>query len=426
MGSPKVKEICDILSVYCNENTVSTFSEKLDKCPFNGFVTYNTQIIENYFSSEGIVRESSFDKQYFYFDKEEHRMGNNLLHHAGLFYILDPSSAYMTERLSTIAEENALALDMCAAPGGKSISLKARRPDIDIVANDIAIDRAREMNRNIERMGLDIKTMAIDPMRLDIPESFGLVILDTPCSGSGMIRKERKMLDDWSQKKVERLLPIQEQLLDKAYSLLAPVGILAYSTCSLSYEEDDGQIERFLERHKDIREITVPIEKSVIRKKHGYHLIPGVFEGEGIYFCFLKKEGVLGKNREEAKTKEKSPIDGYRLYKTKENSYLTKHLPLSISKLPFLRPGIPLYDTTDHPKCPYAHGYAKIATQFDRIELCKEEAIRYFAGEEIATDYQGADGLYVLTFLKTPIGFSKKVGRKLKNYLPKGLRAKVN
>lgn len=426
MESLKIKEICDILSVYCNGNTVSTFAEKLEECPFNGFVTYVPEIIENYFSADDKVRKSDFDNNYFYFDKEEYRMGNNLLHHAGFFYILDPSSAYMTERLSTIVEKNALALDMCAAPGGKSISLKLRRPDIDIVANDIAIDRAKEMNRNIERMGLDIKTMAIDPLRLDLSGTFDLIILDTPCSGSGMIRKERKMLEDWSQKKVERLLPIQEQLLEKAYSLLSPGGILAFSTCSLSYEEDDGQIERFLGHHKDIQEIIVPVEKNVIRKKHGYHLIPGIFQGEGIYFCFLRKEGTPGKAREETKSKERSPVDGYRIYKTKENSYLTKHLPIPISKLSFLRPGIPLYDKSEYPKCSYGHGYAKIATQFDRIELGKEDAIRYFAGEEITTDSPLPDGLYILTFLRMPLGFSKKVGRRLKNYLPKGLRAKVS
>ncbi len=426
MENPKAKALCEILSVYCKNSIVSTFSEQLDKPAFNGFVTSKTSTIEKAFLEKGIVQKSKFDKCYFYFDKEKEPMGSSLLHHAGFFYILDASSAYMTERLRSIVGENALALDMCAAPGGKSISLKIRRPDIDIVANDIAIDRAKEMNRNIERIGLDIKTMALDPLSLDLVEAFDLVILDTPCSGSGMIRKERKMLEDWSQKKVDRLLPIQEQLLEKAYSLLAKGGILAYSTCSLSYEEDDGQIKAFLNRHKDIKEVQVPVEKSVVRKDYGYHLLPGIFKGEGIYFCFLKKEGTPTKEREEAKTREKSPVDGYRLYKTKTNGYLTKHLPLSTSRLPFLRPGIPLYDTSEHPKCPYDHGYAKIATEFERIPLTKEAAIRYYAGEEIPTDYQGKDGLYILSYLDVPLGFSKKVGRRLKNYLPKGLRAKVH
>ena len=425
MEKDKIEQLKDILSIYCDNNAISSFADKIDNCPFSGFVTNRGAEIERYFSNNGLVHPSSFDKSFYYFDKEENRLGNSILHHLGFFYILDPSSAYVTERLESLVPENAIVFDMCAAPGGKSISLKLRREDIDLTANDIAIDRAKEMNRNVERMGLDIKTTSLDPMKLSMKAVFDAIILDAPCSGSGMIRKERKMLDDWSQKKVDKLLPIQEGLLEKAYSLLKPGGILCYATCSLSYEEDDGQVENFLRKHKDILEIEVPVEDSVIRKDHGYHLIPGVFPGEGIYFCFLRKEGESRQDEKDIRTKEKSLVPGYLQYRYKDNSYLTRHVYASLSGLEFLRPGIRVFDTSDHPKCPYDNGFAKIAVGFPRLELTKEEAVAYFSGQEIRFKGEGKDGLCILTFLGMPIGFSKKVKDRLKNYLPKGLRAQV-
>lgn len=425
MEMDKIGQLRQVLSIYCDNDTISTFFDKIESNPLRGFVSDKTSKITDYFEENSMLKPSLFDNSYFYYSGEESKPGNSLLHHAGFFYMMDASSAYVTERLASLLGKGALVIDLCAAPGGKSISLKLRRKDIDLLANDISQERAKEMNRNIERMGLDIKTLSMDPSKMDLPSLFDAVILDAPCSGSGMLRKERKMLEDWSPKKVERLLPIQENLLEKAYSLLSPSGILCYATCSLSYEEDDLQVRKFLSRHPDMAEIQVPVEKSVLRKDFGYHLLPGIFPGEGIYFAFLKKKGERQGSLPDRKTKEKSPVEGYLAYRYRDNLYLTKNLPAALPSLPYLRPGFRVFDTSDHPKCPYDNGYAKIATSFPIQELTKKEAIDYFAGLEIQTDSKGKDGLYVLSYLDVPLGFAKKVKNRFKNYLPKGLRAKV-
>ena len=428
MEQDKIKQFSDLLSIYCDKKTILSFIEKIDGCPFSGFVTNANDKIEKAFSQDSHIYQSKLDKNFYYFDKEdveEEKLGNSLYHHLGFFYIMDSASAYMTERLSALIRQNGLVLDMCAAPGGKTISLKLRRDDLDMIACDIAIDRAKELNRNIERMGMDIKTICIDPVRLALHDIFDAIILDAPCSGSGMIRKERKMAEDWSSQKVLRLLPIQKALLEKAYALLAPGGILAYSTCSLSYEEDDAQVHAFLSAHPDMEEILVDVADSVVKKDHGYHLIPGVFPGEGIYFAFLRKKGTTREPLKPARLKEKSPVDGYILFPYKGNAYLTRRMPSLLASLDYLRPGIRLYDASEHPKFRYDNGYSKVATGFPFLDLSRQEAIRYFAGEEIRIGSPEKDGIYILRFDERPIGFSKKVGNRLKNYLPKGLRASL-
>lgn len=415
----------DLLSPYASAGQKACFEKALKGRAAAGFVLNGDRIRKDILLSYPSVVRDGTDSCLFRYDKEKDPLGRTLLHALGAFYILDPSSAYLTKRLSEVLPKGALVLDLCAAPGGKSITLKIRRKDLTILSNDISVKRAKELAWNVERMALSIPVLSLDPMALDVGPVFDCILLDAPCSGSGMVRKEEKMAEDWSEKKVDALLPVQKALLDKAFSLLKPGGILSYSTCSLSVEEDENQVEAFLKKHKEMSEIEFDVDETIIKGKHGYHLVPGIFDGEGFYFSIMKKEGAAKTGFEEMRYKKKSPESGYNLFALKGTEYLVEKMPQSLSFLPYLRPGFPLFDKGEHPKCPYDYGYSRIAKVFPFLPLEKEEALAFYRGEEVRTSSAMKDGLVIPTYEGLPIAFAKKVGGRLKNYLPKGLRANL-
>lgn len=413
-----------LVAEYAKKETVSAFRQALEQREKSALLCDKNRLDKQTFQEKCHVFQDAEDDYLFRFDKEE-RLGKTLSHALGAFYILDASSARFTKEISALLPEKALVLDLCAAPGGKSIGLKLRRTDVLLFANDISRSRALEMAHNVERMGLCIPLLSVDPLSLDLPPIFDAILLDAPCSGSGMIRKEEKMAHDWSRKKMESLLPIQQKLLQKAYALLKPEGILAYATCSLSKEEDEDQIETFLNENKDASEIIVNENKKYVRGKHGIHLLPGTFDGEGFYFAFVRKGPGRKEHWTPFKAKKKSPEEGYRLFQAHHQDYLVEELPSDLVHLPFLKPGIRLYDASEHPKFPFDHDYCKVTTKYPTLALTEEEAIHFLRGEEIRTASDKEDGIYVLTYDGLRISFAKKVQSKIKNYLNKGLRQDV-
>lgn len=417
-------DFSELLTPYCSENIINKFKDNINKSSISSLLL-NPNKDNSFISNIGNITKDKNDDILFRFDKEENRLGKCVEHFAGGFYLLDPSSATISYYLKDYVKENPIVLDMCAAPGGKSISFAFRRRDSLILSNDISYTRALEITKNTDRLGLtNVISLSIDPMNISssLDSSFDLIILDVPCSGSGMIRKEEKMLEDWSIEKVNRLLPIQKNLLNKAYELVKKDGIICYSTCSLSVEEDENQIEEFLKQHKDVEEIKVKIkDENIISGKYGYHMIPGVFDGEGIYFCILKKKTGEIYSLKETKYKLKSPLSNLKAINYKKNTFLVDKFYDEFEKLPIIVPGIKLFDSTEHPKCQYDHSYSKIIEN-DIISLSREQAIKYAKGDEISINDPSSDGLKVAVYNNLRLGFGKKVKNKFKNYLPKGLR----
>ncbi len=411
-----------MLLTYCNDCERERFQKELDSSPVSS-VLLNESVMsgEEFESMFPDLRKDPSDPILYRFDKEEDRMGKTMEHFGGCFYILDPSSSRISYYLEKMLKPGFLSLDMCAAPGGKTIAMNLRRRDGLYIANDMSFERAIEIDKNSQRMQMDnILTMSVDPMKLQTGPIFDLVIADVPCSGSGMIRKEKKMRHDWSKEKVERLLPIQENILSKAYDLVANDGIIAYSTCSLSVEEDEEQVIGFLKKHPDCTLIEIEKEDGMVagEKGIGYHMVPGLYDGEGIYFALIRK----GKEENKplhmmAKLKEEN---GHFLFPYKNNLYLVPRMYEEISDLPYIAPGIRKLDRSEHPKCEFDHAYSKVGTDVPTLSLTREQAVSYIQGNEIRTNDQ--DGLYVLVYKKMRLGFGKSVQGRIKNYLPKGLR----
>ena len=194
-------------------------------------------------------------------------------------------------------EPDDFVLDMCAAPGGKSCEIASRLTGEGVlIANDIEASRARILSENIERFGLDNTIVTnVDPMRFtkQFQEAFDKIVLDAPCSGEGMFRKLEQAVDTWSEEKVLECAHIQKNLLKGAYDMLKQGGMVIYSTCTYSYEENEAMV------HYAVDELG--FELLPLNKSHG--LCPGVdldevvrcyphhYRGEGHFIALLRKPG---------------------------------------------------------------------------------------------------------------------------------------
>lgn len=199
--------------------------------------------------------------------KDEDEPGKSSLHMAGLYYIQEPSA--MSPAAYLDAKPGLRILDLCAAPGGKSTQIAGKMQGKGIlVSNEINPGRAKILSENIERMGIS-NAMVLN----ETPENlssrfegwFDRVIIDAPCSGEGMFRKNEDAVTNWSPENVKMCAERQDGILDNAAAMLAPGGRIVYSTCTFAPDEDEGTIYRFLLRHPEFRVCEVPLYEGMDR-----------------------------------------------------------------------------------------------------------------------------------------------------------------
>ena len=188
--------------------------------------------------------------------------GRHPYHEAGVYYIQEPSAMAPAEYL--MAEPGERILDLCAAPGGKSTQIAcSMQGEGLIVCNEIHPARAKILSENIERMGVCNALVTNEtPQKLsdNFREYFDRILVDAPCSGEGMFRKNEDACDEWSPENVENCAARQAEILDCAAEMLKPGGRLVYSTCTFAPTENEGSISRFLERHPEFS--ILPVEKK--------------------------------------------------------------------------------------------------------------------------------------------------------------------
>ena len=235
----------------------------------------------------------------FWYPSEE-RPGLHPWHEAGLYYLQEPSAMAPAELLGV--EPGLRVLDLCAAPGGKSTQLAAKmRGQGLLVCNEYHPKRAKILSQNVERMAIsNALVLQETPERLAkrFPGWFHRVLVDAPCSGEGMFRKEAAALEDWSPELVEMCARRQAGILDAAAELLAPGGRLVYSTCTFAPQEDEGAVAAFLARHPEfeIEVLDVPWFSpgdgaAGPGLEHTFRLWPHKLRGEGHYAAGFRPAG---------------------------------------------------------------------------------------------------------------------------------------
>lgn len=425
------------------------------------------------------LQKISWAEEGFYYDADE-QPGRHVLHEAGAYYIQEPSAMAVVEILDPKPGEKIL--DLCAAPGGKSTQIAGRMQGQGLlVSNEIIPNRAKILAQNIERMGIKNCVVCNEPpdrMAMFFPAFFDRIVVDAPCSGEGMFRKDDTAVFEWSPDQVRMCAKRQHMILEEAAGMLKPGGRLVYSTCTFAPDENEGAVSRFLKEHPDFSIEQVPCDPSFSGGRPDWtddpakgleytmRLFPHKLKGEGHYIAVLRKAGTLlqeavcrtrdNKTRDN-KAKDNKTKDNGRLkdnkgrYNMEETAADFLHTELGLDKdwisrqggvlqmfgeqiylipaqmiplkgLKVVRPGLHLAtDKKTRLEPSHALALALCPQETERVrELTKEEAQRYLHGESLACGTE--KGWTLLTYSGYPIGFGKASGGQMKNHYPKGLR----
>ena len=240
----------------------------------------------------------------FYYDGENCQPAKHPYYFAGLYYLQEPSAMTPADRLPI--EPGDKVLDVCAAPGGKATELGARLNGTGVLAaNDLSNSRAKGLLKNIELMGIgNVLVLSEEPGKL-IPyftEYFDKILIDAPCSGEGMFRKDRRMIRAWEEHGPDYFARIQKSIITQAAQMLRPGGMILYSTCTFSPEENEQTIEYLLEQYPEfdvceidgyegfacgMPEVTASNDKRLSRT---VRIFPHRMKGEGHFLALLKKQ----------------------------------------------------------------------------------------------------------------------------------------
>ena len=412
-------EFFEHLKTYLNDEEIKQLATSLTKKSEHALLL-NTEKMsqEQLLSIYPSLKKHPIVKNAFIYDKDEFDLGKSVYHELGCFYLQEPSAMLPAYLLNP--ESGDLILDLCAAPGGKSMqaSLLMKNEGL-IISNDISKQRAFAIVENAERLGRGNLLITNNDFSLiydKFVNAFDKIILDAPCSGSGMFRKENKMKEDWSYQKVLKNAEIQKSLITIAYSMLKPGGLMVYSTCSFSYEEDEEVIE-YLLNNSDASLADIPDSELFYKNKtngYGIHLLPFLFPGEGHYIALIKKPGQLNKKTDQKYYQKKEKFGDYLF--TLSESFSMKHLNV-------IRYGVKI-GQVDKNDIRYDYHYARFINSFDNeLEIDLGSLLKYYQGETINQSIN--KGYILLKYQGINVDIAKSDGRIIKNRLPKGLRKKL-
>lgn len=388
-------------------------------------------------SDEEFVKEFPLVKKHpivnhaYIYDKNVYSLGKHLYHELGYYYLQEPSAMIVSSLIDF--EENDLVLDLCAAPGGKSVqaSMKMNGKGL-IISNDISTSRAFLISNNAERLGLRnllITNNDFEEIYQRYENTFDKIILDAPCSGSGMFRKSDLMKEDWSINKVMKFSEIQKRLIEIAFFMLKPGGLLSYSTCSYSKEEDEDVISYLLNKYEaEVIPLSIPNGYINPLSPIGVRLMPSHFDGEGQYICQIKKAGQSKPTTYKNENKDQKILtDSFKEGDSKRfgSSLFVLSNSFNYKPLKIIRYGVKVGEENKG-IFKYDLHYARAINktdEFHRIELSLDEVKRYLEGNTLnkSSNYKG---YVLLTYKNNSIDIAKTDGNIIKNYYPKGLRRK--
>ena len=340
------------------------------------------------------------------------------LFHAGCYYVQEASSMFVTHVLRSLFHlltfSSHTALDMCAAPGGKSTALLSVLPDsCTLISNEPIANRAQILLENITKWGA-ANCIVTNNYPRDFRKAklkFDLILCDVPCSGEGMFRKDPATISEWSPQNVEKCWRLQREIVSDAWECLNPGGLFIYSTCTFNTKENEENIQWILD-NLDAEVLDIPIDPSwnitgslLEGFTHPvYRFIPGISRGEGLFACALRKNGVT-------KDTILSPQVGG------NQRGLSKGILNSLEKLSVLRP--PLPPPTQEGK------QEREPTQEGYIEVSYQEALKYLRGEALVLPSETPRGIVNITYKGQVIGPAKNIGSRANNLYPKAWRIKT-
>ena len=315
--------------------------------------------------------------------------------HAGAYYVQEASSMYLDkvirEELSSFNYQLSTALDLCAAPGGKSTLLRAALPeDVKLYSNEPDRKRANILVENMQKQGHP-NVVVTNSYASDYKKSgllFDLILTDVPCSGEVMFRKDPATIKEWSVQNVMKCQQLQRSIISDIWDCLRPGGILIYSTCTFNRHEDEENIE-WIKDSFEAEEI-LPAKR----------FIPGVDRGEGLFMAVLRKMST-------DVTIQRQNMQALRIL-SPVNSQLS-----------------PINSQLSTVNCQLSINHAEalsIATpkdKYPRVELSREDALKYLHRESLILPEETPRGYVIVTYQDLPLGFVKNIGTRANNLYPK-------
>lgn len=361
-----------------------------------------------------------------FYETDEH-VGRDPYAYAGLFYQQEPS-AMLPGALLPVKEGDRV-LDLCAAPGGKSVSLAAKLNHTGLLwANDISVSRARILLRNLERSGVEQMVVSAEsPAHLAerLPSFFDCVLVDAPCSGEGMFRKEPSLKKDWVEKGPAYYAPLQAEILEQAVKMLKDGGYLVYSTCTFSETEDEENVRTLLAHHPEMHVCDMPDYEGVKRNAYGMKLFPHCIKGEGHFAVLLQKDGVKKENRPlpaVSWSEEGLSYTGHGILQKIKDRQLLSVYAEDTEGLRILRNGLLLGEYKKGRFTP-SEALAMSGAEGQKLNLSHEDGrvMKYLHGETIEVhDEHLQDGWTIVCVDGWPLGFGTVKGKLFKNKYARG------
>lgn len=366
--------------------------------------------------------------------------------HAGAYYVQEASSMFLQRVVEQYLAHEALVLDLCAAPGGKSIILSDWVSEGFLVSNEIIPSRCSILAENLIKWGNDrIAVTNSAPVVFEkIPNYFDAVLVDVPCSGEGMFRKDETAVQEWSEANVRQCVTRGHEILQSALTTLKPGGLLIYSTCTFNEQEDEEQVQWLIEQGCEL--LKVDVEPSWnIEETNGYHFWPHRVEGEGLFMAVLRKNGEYVPDRKELKTKKSiyskatkevaDALCGIDYLFAQHNGVwhaVVKPFSATIETLlqcaKVVHWGVLTFEEKGKNLIPQ-QGLA-LNSSLNRsafplqYELSDNEALRYLSAETLVL--QGVEkGFVLLTYHNVPLGFVKNIGGRCNNLYPNNWRIRM-
>ena len=363
------------------------------------------------------------------------RPGLHPYHEAGVYYLQEASAMAPVALLDPQPGERIC--DLCAAPGGKSTQIAGRLAGKGLLlCNEINPKRAKILARNVERLGIANAMVTNEhPANLEkrFPGFFDRVLIDAPCSGEGMFRKEEAAVTDWSQETVEMCAARQHEILHSGSQMVRPGGRLVYSTCTFAPEENEQAIAAFLESHPDFYPEAVDAPWFAAGENGSFRLWPHLVKGEGHFAAVLRRRGE-GEVPDVSVKAEKAPREWTDFAKVLDielpagrpvlfgqSLYWAPEEMPELARLKVLRPGLELGEIRKGRFEP-AHALALWLKECkNRISFCADskEIEAYMHGDVVPCSNRGWCLVQVDGY---SIGWGKGDGTVLKNHYPKGLR----
>lgn len=377
--------------------------------------------------------------------------------HGGAYYVQEPSSMFLEQLCRVVwPEKPALVLDLCGAPGGKTTHLMSLlQPGDLLVANEVIRSRARILQENVTKWGIPgVVVTSGDPAAFaSLGEIFDLIVVDAPCSGEGLFRKEPRAAEEWSPDHTRLCASRQKRILSEAWKCLRPGGAMVYSTCTFNPDENEENLEWLAQTAGASFLEVVPdpdwgIETSVHGKVTGYRFYPHRLRGEGFFAAVVRKEGygtapLTSKGsprnwspatRREITTLEPWILPGLAGEFLSDGEITTLFpgegrplLALLEKRMPLLQVGIPMASATGAHFIPHPALALSTALHMERFPvapLSPEEAIRFLRKDPLLLPGR-EKGWILATFRNLPLGWLKNLGNRTNNYFPQEYRIRM-